>query len=49
MASLSAFFGFLAAVLAMIGLYGVVSFMVVHAAATRSACAWRWVPPERTS
>ena len=30
MASLSAFFGFLAALLAMIGLYGVVSFMVVR-------------------
>ena len=30
MASLSAFFGFLAAMLAMVGLYGVVSFMVVR-------------------
>jgi ABC-type antimicrobial peptide transport system permease subunit len=30
MASLSAFFGFLAALLAMVGLYGVVSFMVVR-------------------
>ena len=30
MASLSAFFGFLAAILAMVGLYGVVSFMVVR-------------------
>ncbi|HKD16268.1 MAG TPA: ABC transporter permease, partial [Thermoanaerobaculia bacterium] len=30
MASLSAFFGFLAAVLAMVGLYGIVSFMVVR-------------------
>ncbi len=30
MASLSAFFGFLAALLAMIGLYGIVSFMVVR-------------------
>jgi predicted permease len=30
MASLSAFFGFMAAVLAMVGLYGVVSFMVVR-------------------
>jgi len=30
MASLSAFFGFLAAILAMIGLYGVVSFMVAR-------------------
>ncbi len=30
MASLSAFFGFLAALLAMVGLYGIVSFMVVR-------------------
>jgi predicted permease len=30
MASLSAFFGFLAAILAMVGLYGIVSFMVVR-------------------
>ena len=30
MASLSAFFGFLAVLLAMVGLYGVVSFMVVR-------------------
>ena len=30
MANLSAFFGFLAALLAMVGLYGVVSFMVVR-------------------
>ena len=30
MASLSAFFGFLAAILAMVGLYGIVSYMVVR-------------------
>ena len=30
MASLSAFFGFLAAILAMVGLYGIVSFMAVR-------------------
>jgi hypothetical protein len=42
MAMLSSCFGFLAVTLAIVGLYGVIAYMVTRAA-VKLASAWRWV------